>query len=491
MTRSAVDILTTTKNYSAVAGAALAAILAVSCEGSGSSFEPEESNSRPPNVIYLLADDLGYGDLGRYGQRLIRTPNLDRLATEGMVFTQHYAGSTVCAPSRASLMGGLHTGHTVIRGNREVQPEGQHPIPDSRITLAERMREAGYRTAAIGKWGLGAPETEGVATRQGFDYFFGYNGQREAHSYYPDHLWRNEERVDLEGNRAGARGIYSHDLLVEEVLRFVREAAGAPFFLYVPFTIPHAGLDVPENSMAQYLGQFEETPSEKQGRYIAQSTPRAAFAGMVSRLDQDIGRIVDLVDDLGLSERTLIIFSSDNGPHQEGGADPDFFGSRGGLRGFKRDLYEGGIRVPMIVRWPGVVAQGSETNHVSAFWDLTPTLLELAGAPTAPNLDGLSFVPTLRGEVQEAHDYLYWEFHPSYYHDQIWKQAVRMGDWKGVRLTGPVGSESLTELYDLASDPAELRDVAGSHPDVVAQLVQVMREAHAPSELFPFPGELP
>ena len=484
-------MLTAIKRHSALAGTALAAILVISCAGPASSIEPAESNSYPPNVIYILADDLGYGDLGLYGQRLISTPYLDRLAAEGMVFTQHYAGSTVCAPSRASLMAGLHTGHTVIRGNREVQPEGQHPIPDSRITLAERLREVGYRTAVIGKWGLGAPETEGVPTRQGFDYFFGYNGQREAHSYYPDHLWRNEERVDLGGNRAGARGMYSHDLLVEEVLQFVREAAEAPFFLYAPFTIPHAGLDVPEDSMAPYLGQFEETPSEKQGRYIAQSTPRAAFAGMVSRLDQDIGRIVDLVDDLGLAERTLIIFSSDNGPHQEGGADPDFFGSRGGLRGFKRDLYEGGIRVPMIVRWPGIVAQGSETNHVSAFWDLTPTLLELAGAPAAPNLDGLSFVPTLRGEAQEAHDYLYWEFHPSYYHDQIWKQAVRMGDWKGVRLTGPMGSENSTELYDLASDPAELRDVAGSHPDVVAQLVQLMREAHAPSDLFPFPGDRP
>ena len=491
MLRSAANKLTTTKACAVLAPASLAITLVISCVGPGSGIEPPQSNSYPPNLIYILADDLGYGDLGRYGQRLISTPNLDRLAAEGMVFTQHYAGSTVCAPSRASLMAGLHTGHTVIRGNREVQPEGQHPIPDSRITVAERLRELGYRTAAIGKWGLGAPGTEGVPSRQGFDYFFGYNGQRQAHSYYPAHLWRNEERVDLDGNRAGARGIYSHDLLVEEVLQFVREAADAPFFLYAPFTIPHAGLDVPEDSMAPYLGKFSETPSEQQGRYISQPTPRAAFAGMVSRLDRDVGRVIDLVDDLGLKERTLIIFSSDNGPHQEGGADPDFFGSRGGFRGFKRDLYEGGIRVPMIARWPGIVEPGSETNHLSAFWDVAPTFLELAGAPSGPNLDGLSFVPTLRGDLQEAHDYLYWEFHPSYYHDQVWKQAIRMGDWKGVRLTGLEPSENSIELYDLAKDPAELTNVAIEHPEVMSHLVQLMQQAHEPSELFPFPGESP
>ena len=491
MLRGAAIMLNAKKTCAVLAIASLVVILFISCVGPSLGVGSPQSNSNPPNLIYILADDLGYGDLGRYGQRLISTPNLDRLAAEGMVFTQHYAGSTVCAPSRASLMSGLHTGHTVIRGNREVQPEGQHPIPDNRITVAERLRELGYRTAAIGKWGLGAPGTEGVPNRQGFDYFFGYNGQRQAHSYYPAHLWRNEERVDLEGNRAGARGVYSHDLLVDEVLRFVREAAGAPFFLYAPFTIPHAGLDVPQDSMAPYLGNFAETPSEQQGRYISQQTPRAAFAGMVSRLDRDVGRVIDLVDELGLKERTLIIFSSDNGPHQEGGADPDFFGSRGGLRGFKRDLYEGGIRVPMIVRWPGVVEPGSETNHVSALWDVAPTFLELGGAPSVSNLDGLSFAPTLRGDSQEAHDYLYWEFHPSYYHDQVWKQAVRMGDWKGVRLTGLEPSESSIELYDLANDPAELTNVASGHSDVTSHLLQLMDQAHDPSELFPFPGEKP
>ncbi len=440
----------------------------------------------PPNVIYILADDLGYGDLGVYGQALIDTPNLDRLAAEGMVFTQHYAGSTVCAPSRASLMAGLHTGHTLIRDNKAVPPEGEHPIPDSRMTLAERLQAVGYQTAAIGKWGLGAPETEGVPTRQGFGHFFGYNGQREAHSYYPDHLWRNEDRVELEANRDGGRGAYSHDLLADDVLRFIREATDVPFFLYVPFTIPHAGLDVPEDSMAPYRGRFEETPSEAAGRYIAQATPRAAFAGMVSRLDWDVGRIVDLVDALGLRERTLVIFTSDNGPHAEGGADPEFFGSNGGLRGIKRDLYEGGIRVPMIARWPGQVAAGSRTDHVSAFWDVTPTLLELAGAPPPQDIDGLSFAPTLRGEPQQTHEYLYWEFH-----EQGGKQAVRMGDWKGVRLEVWQDPAGPIELYDLAGDPAETRDVAGDHPDVVARMAQLMREAHTPSEVFPFPGDVP
>ena len=474
------------RGYVAHTASVAAVLLSVGCAGPALTTGQVEGDAHLPNVIYILADDLGYGDLGVYGQALIDTPNIDRLAAEGMLFTQHYAGSTVCAPSRAALMSGLHTGHTVIRGNKAVLPEGQHPIPDSRVTIAERLRAIGYRTGAIGKWGLGAPETEGVPTRQGFDYFFGYNDQREAHSYYPDHLWRNEDRIELADNRAGGRGTYTHDLLTDEVLRFVREASEGPFFLYVPFTIPHAGLDVPADSMAPYLGLFEETPSEDRGRYIAQATPRAAFAGMVSRLDLDVGRIVGLVDELGLRERTLVIFTSDNGPHQEGGGDPEFFGSRGGLRGIKRDLYEGGIRVPMIARWPGTVRAGSRTDHVSAFWDVTATLLELADAPPPAGLDGLSFAATLRGEPQPEHDHLYCEFH-----EQGGKQAVRMGDWKGVRLNVDQDPDGPIELYDLARDPTEARDIAGDHPDVVARITQVMREAHTPSELFPFTGEQP
>ena len=464
-------------------------LLSVMCTSGQPPAEETHLNAVRPNIIYILVDDLGYGDLGVYGQEVISTPRLDQLATEGMVFTQHYAGAPVCAPSRASLMAGLHTGHTTIRGNLEIEPEGQQPIPDSRITLAERLRDVGYETAAIGKWGLGAPDTEGVPTRQGFDYFFGYNCQREAHSYYPDHLWRNEEIVHLAANQDEARGLYSHDLLIDETLRFIEQTRDGPFFLYVPLTIPHAGLDVPEESMEPYRGRFKEHPSERQGRYISQPTPRAAFAGMVSRLDRDVGRIVDLVDGLGLSEQTLIIFSSDNGPHQEGGADPEFFNSGGGLRGFKLDLYEGGIRVPMIARWPGVVGAGTVSEHVSAFWDVTPTLLDLAGVMLPEDLDGISFMPTLQGDPQEQHEYLYWEFHPSVYHEQIWKQAVRMGDWKGVRFSRKGKGDDRIELYNLILDPSETRNVASEHRNIVEEIAAHMNAAHVPSTLFPYPEE--
>ena len=440
-----------------------------------------------PNIVYILADDLGYGDLGVYGQELISTPNIDRLAAEGMRFTQHYAGSTVCAPSRASLMSGLHTGHTYIRGNKPVFPEGQYPIPASRITIAEVLKDVGYKTAAIGKWGLGAPGTEGLPTRQGFDYFFGYNDQREAHSYYPDHLWRNEERIDLPENEKGQRGTYSHDLLTDEVLKFLQEGrTEEPFFLYIPYTIPHAALDVPDDSMLAYEGEFEETPWEAEGSYIGQETPRTAFAAMVSRLDADIGRILHTLETQGLLDQTLVIFTSDNGPHQEAGADPTFFNSSGGLRGMKRDLYEGGIRVPMIAMWQGVIQANSTTDHVSSFWDVMPTLCAMVGVDPPPNIDGISFLPTLLGESQIAHDYLYWEFH-----EQGGKQAIRMNNWKGVRLNVHDNRAAPIELYDLSRDRQEARDLSFDYPNIVARIAQLMNEAHAPSDLFVFPGEEP
>ena len=440
-----------------------------------------------PNIVYILADDLGYGDLGVYGQELISTPNIDRLAAGGMRFTQHYAGSTVCAPSRASLMSGLHTGHTYIRGNKPVFPEGQYPIPASRITIAEVLKDVGYKTAAIGKWGLGAPGTEGLPTRQGFDYFFGYNDQREAHSYYPDHLWRNEERIDLPENEKGQRGTYSHDLLTDEVLKFLQEGrTEEPFFLYIPYTIPHAALDVPDDSMLAYEGEFEETPWEAEGSYIGQETPRTAFAAMVSRLDADIGRILHTLETQGLLDQTLVIFTSDNGPHQEAGADPTFFNSSGGLRGMKRDLYEGGIRVPMIAMWQGVIQPNSTTDHVSSFWDVMPTLCAMVGVDPPPNIDGISFLPTLLGESQIAHDYLYWEFH-----EQGGKQAIRMNNWKGVRLNVHDNRAAPIELYDLSRDRQEARDLSFDYPNIVARIAQLMNEAHAPSDLFVFPGEEP
>ena len=466
-------------------------VLAIMCSGHGCASQSavEDVVSRAqirPNIVYILADDLGYGDLGVYGQELISTPNIDRLAAEGMRFTQHYAGSTVCAPSRASLMSGLHTGHTYIRGNKPIFPEGQYPIPASRITVAEVLQDVGYKTAAIGKWGLGAPGTEGLPTRQGFDYFFGYNDQREAHSYYPDHLWRNEERVDLLKNEEGQRGTYSHDLLTDEVLTFLQKKTEEPFFLYIPYTIPHAALDVPDDSMLVYEGQFQEKPWEAEGSYIGQETPRTAYAAMVSRLDADIGRILRTLETQGLLDQTLVIFTSDNGPHQEAGADPIFFNSNGGLRGIKRDLYEGGIRVPMIAMWQGVIQENSVTDHISAFWDVMPTLCAIIGVDPPPDIDGISFLPTLLGESQVAHDYLYWEFH-----ELGGKQAIRMNNWKGVRLNVHDNPVAPIELYDLSRDRQEARNLSFDYPNIVTRIAQLMDEAHTPSDLFVFPGDDP
>lgn len=434
-----------------------------------------------PNIIYILADDLGYGDIGCYGQQYIETPHLDRLASEGMLFTQHYAGSTVCAPSRSSLMTGLHTGHTYIRGNKEVQPEGQHPLKAHAVTIAEILKEAGYVTGAMGKWGLGAPGSEGVPEKQGFDYFFGYNCQREAHHYYPDHLWRNDEKIILEENRNGNKGIYSHDLIEEEAIRFIKRNRDTTFFLYLPFTIPHADIDVPEIWMEPYLGKFEEEPFPGD-HYLPQPAPKAAFAGMVSRLDASVGKINELVEELNLSKNTIIMFTSDNGPHLEGGAKPDFFNSAGGFKGHKRDLYEGGIRVPFIVKWDGVVRQGATNDHISAFWDMLPTFCELAVADIPIETDGISMVSTLKGQDnQQSHPYLYWEFH-----EQGGKQAVRKGNWKAVMLNMFENPEGPIELYNLDIDKKEENNVAAAHPEIVKDMREIMKNAHKESDVFPF-----
>jgi len=437
---------------------------------------------RRPNVIFILADDLGYGDLSCQGQTKFQTPHIDRLAADGMRFTQHYAGSTVCAPSRCALMTGLHTGHAYIRGNKELQPEGQEPLPAATRTVAKLMRDAGYRTGLVGKWGLGGPATEGVPTRQGFDDFYGHLCQREAHYYYPPHLWRNEEKVILEGNdRAKQTGHYAHDLLVEEALSRVAENRDRPFFLYLAFTIPHAELAAPEDSMAAFRGKFPEKPFPGQ-HYGAQPTPRAAFAAMVTRMDRAVGRLVALLQELGLDDHTLVLFSSDNGPHKEGGHDPDFFDSNGPLRGVKRDLYEGGIRVPLIARWPGRIAAGATSDHVSAFWDFLPTCAELAGVAAPDATDGLSYLPTLVGRPadQKRHDQLYWEFHEGGF-----KQAVRAGDWKAIRQKpgGPL------ELYDLKNDIGEQHDLAKEKPDVVAQLADRLATARTESPIWKVKGE--
>jgi arylsulfatase len=441
--------------------------------------------SRPPNVVVVLADDLGWAELGSYGQRLIRTPNLDRMAAEGMRFTQHYSGSAVCAPARCVLMTGLHTGHAFIRDNGEVKPEGQRPIPADTRTLAELAKDAGYATGIFGKWGLGGPDTEGVPNRQGFDEWYGYLCQRQAHNFYPAYLWHNEVREELAGNDRGLTGAqYSHDLIADAALEFVREHADEPFFLYVPFTIPHLALQVPEDSLAEYRGRWEDPPYEGGKGYLPHPAPRAAYAAMVTRMDRDVGRLLDLLGELGIAEDTAVFFASDNGPTYDriGGSDSDFFHSAGPFRGLKGSLYEGGIRVPLIVRWPGQIEPGRVSDHLSAFWDVMPTVAELIGAPPPAGVDGLSFAPTLLGEPerQEQHDYLYWEFRA--YGGQ---QAVRAGDWKGVRQRMKSGNRAI-ELYDLGRDVAESTDLAPLHPDVVERMRALMDgEARVESEEFP------
>lgn len=449
------------------------------CE-TGSIEMETEATVEKPNIIYIMADDLGYGDLGVYGQEKIKTPNIDRLAAEGIRFTNFYAGSTVCAPSRAVLMTGLHTGHAPVRGNREIQPMGQQPLPDSTVTLAEVLKSVGYTTGLIGKWGLGGPETEGAPNNQGFDYFFGYLCQRHAHNYYPEFLFRNNERVTLEGNRvaeprpdgAGVaieKAQYSHDLFAQEALDFIEQNREGPFFLYLALTIPHANNEAGDEGM--------EVPDFS--AYESESWPEQEkrFAAMVSRMDGDVGRIVDKLNELGIAERTIIFFTSDNGPQQEGGRDPDFFDSNGPFRGIKRDLYDGGIRVPMIVRGAGVVGQGVVSEHVGYFTDILPTLAELANAQIPAN-DGISFVPVLRGQEtdQRRHDYLYWEFY-----EGDTGQAVRMGQWKGVRIPMYDGE---IELYDVVSDSSEEHNVAADHPEVVERIAAIMEVAHVPSPIW-------
>jgi arylsulfatase A len=460
-----------------VAGSAAALVMpAGGCE---SQFTRSKSTiAKRPNIIFILADDLGYGDLGCYGQEKIKTPNLDRMAAEGMRFTQHYAGSTVCAPSRCALMTSLHTGHCWVRGNKHV------PLRPSDVTIAELLKQAGYVTGITGKWGLGEPETTGIPNKQGFDQWFGYLNQHNAHFYYQPFLWKNKQLVVLEGNKDGQRRQYTHDLFTDFALDFIRTNKDKPFFLYLAYTIPHAELLVPDDSLRQYIGKFPERPYEKRrpGDYNSQATPKAAFAAMITRMDRDIGQIFSLLKKLGIDDNTFVMFSSDNGPHKEGGADPEFFGSNGSLRGIKRDLYEGGIRVPTIARWPGKIKPGAVSDHVSGFWDFLPTCAELAGIKVPDNIDGISMVPTLLGryDKQKNHKFLYWEFH-----EQGGKQAVRIGNFKGVRLnvhknpTGPI------ELYNLKNDLGEKNNIADQHPGIIAKIKKIMKSARTESSHWP------
>jgi arylsulfatase len=433
---------------------------------------------RRPNIVLIVADDLGHGELGCYGQKKIRTPRLDRMAREGLRFTTFYAGSPVCAPSRCCLMTGKHGGRAWVRDNREVKPEGQTPVPPGEVLLSELLKKQGYATAAIGKWGLGPPGSEADPIRRGFDLFYGFNCQRHAHNHYPTYLWRNDRREKPDGKQ------YAQDLFERQALAFVKKNRERPFFLYLPFTIPHVAIQVPEDSLAEYRGKWPDPPYDGKRGYLKHPAPRAGYAAMITRLDRSVGRLLDLLAKLKLAEKTLVLFTSDNGAtHDAGGADTVFFDSTAGLRGRKGSVYEGGLRVPLLAWRPGTIKAGRVSDHAAYFPDLLPTLLEVAGAADAvpKGLDGLSFAPTLRGEParQRTHGHLLWEFHG--YGGQ---QAVRAGDWKGLRRDLHKGRSKL-ELYDLKADPTEKKDVAARHPDVVKRLERILDTDRVPSKLFP------
>jgi arylsulfatase A-like enzyme len=424
-------------------------------------FEAREKQK--PNIIFILADDLGYGDLGCYGQTRIKTPNIDRLAAEGMRFTQCYAGSTVCAPSRASLMTGLHTGHVRIRGNAAV------PLQPQDVTVAEVLKGAGYTNGIVGKWGLGLANTPGTPNKKGFDEWFGYLSQTHAHDYYPTQLYRNDFLFTLQANLDGQKGQYSHDLFTTVGLNFVRVNKHNPFFLYLAYTLPHAQNELKKQGM----------PVPSDAPYSKEEWPQMEKnkAAMITRLDADVGKLMEELKKMKIDDNTLVFFTSDNGPHDEGGVKAAFFDSSGPLRGIKRDMYEGGIRVPMIAHWPGKIRAGAVSEQVWAFWDFLPTAAEIAGVKPPAGLDGISMLPTLLGQKQiNQHEFFYWEFH-----EKGSKQAVRMGDWKAVRLE----PGKPLELYNLKDDLGEKQNVAEKNPEIVAQIETYLKTARTESPRWP------
>ncbi|MBI3681016.1 MAG: arylsulfatase [Acidobacteria bacterium] len=445
------------------------------------SFRRAATAAKPANIVMILADDLGYGDLGCYGQKVILTPRLDRMAAEGMRFKQFYAGSTVCAPSRCVLMTGQHLGHCHVRGNA-VSDMLVQSLRDTEITVAKALKSAVYATALVGKWGLGEFDQPGHPLRQGFDTFYGYLNQVHAHNYWPDFLYRDRDKIKLPnvvqlGPRAyggfhsgwaTVRKVYSPDLFIHEALSWLDAHKSGPFFLYLPFTLPHAN-----NEATVGVGNGAEIPD--QGIYAKEAWPEPdkGQAAMITRLDHDVGRLLDKLRALGIAENTLVLFASDNGPHMESGNDPLRFNPAGPVRGMKRDLYEGGIRVPFMAWWPGTIRPGQVSDHVGYFGDLMATACALAGVESPPNTDSLSFLPTLTGKgTQAEHEYLYWEFY-----EGGSAQAVRMGKWKGIRK--PMFSAPV-ELYDLSLDPGEKYNVARGHHDVVRKIEAVMARAHVP-----------
>lgn len=462
---------------------------------------------QPPNIILIVADDLGYNELGSYGQKKIKTPNLDRLAAEGMRFTQFYSGSPVCAPSRCTLLTGKHPGHAQIRDNKEVgkwgpeEPEGQWPLAAEETTIAEMLKPAAYISGAFGKWGLGGPGSQGHPNFQGFDNFYGYLCQRVAHNYYPTHLWRNHDvdvldnndyfpahqrlKEPLESESEYARysgGDYAPTEIAAEALNFIRDNKDGPFFLYYPTVIPHVALQAPQEFIDMYPRDWDEKHYLGNQGYLPTPRPNATYAAMITYMDHNIGLMLDLVNDLGLAENTVVIFTSDNGTTYAGGVDMKFFDSLGDLRGRKGDLYEGGIRVPLIARWPGKIKPGTVSDHLAAFWDIMPTIAELSGSKAPAQTDGLSFAPTLLGHANQPQpDYLYWEF-PGY----GGQQAVRFGNYKAIRRDMKKGNESIA-LYDLSQDIGEQNDIADRRPQIMQRVREIMKEAHEPSAMFPLP----
>lgn len=437
-----------------------------------------------PNVIFILADDLGYGDVGCYGQKIIQTPNIDSLAVKGMRFTDFYAGSTVSAPSRASLMTGLTTGHTKIRGNKEIKPEGQEPMADI-TTLADVFRAQGYTTGIFGKWGLGYPGSGAEPLDRGFDTFFGYNCQRQAHIYYQTHLYHNREKYNIPENANNARKVYLPDVIQKYAIDFINDAAKShkPFFAYLTYTLPHAELNLPHDAIYEYYnGKVIPKPSNGNG-YPPTPDAHKSFAAMVTKLDSYIGEVVKLVNDLGIQNNTIIIFTSDNGPHLEGGADPDYFNSNGPLRGYKRDLYEGGIREPMVLYWPGVVKPNSINNTPGAFWDFLPTFEDLFKLKKKTKTDGVSLLDIWTGKDDGdllENRTLYWEFH-----DLGGRQAIRKGRWKLV--VNNVDSEHPSvELYDLYRDLGEQNNIAKKKPEITKKMLKEISKIRVKSSLFPF-----
>lgn len=501
---------------------AVVLLLAFSCTEKKSS---SESSSQVPNIVFILADDLGYGEVGYQGQEKIKTPNIDALAASGMIFTNHYTAAPVCAPARCMFLTGKHGGHAYIRGNDEwrergevwdyakaaVDPnlEGQRPLPAETQTLAKLLQGAGYKTAIIGKWGLGAPLSEGIPSNLGFDYFYGYNCQRQAHNLYPPHLWENETKIQLNNEIVVPRTLldsladpndpssytryeqndYAPDLMHEKALSFVEENQEEPFFLYYASPLPHLPLQIPDEERKSYIDEFEEEmPYDGTRGYFPNQFPRATYAAMITKLDEQIGELRDKLDELGLLENTLIVVTSDNGPTYTGGVDFDYFESStpftngyGRTKGF---VYEGGVRVPMLVNWKGKITQGTTNDHVSIFYDWLPTLCDLVGIEIPKDTDGESFLAAMMGETQKEREYIFWEY-PEY----GGQQAVRMGKWKGIRQNIIKESSLDIELYDLEADPMEQKNIANDYPQVVDQIASIMQEEHTSSVLDRFKME--